>query len=173
MCIRDSSDQQVDSSNRIDRIRVDRVERVDQSEPVEDVPVATLVPNAPMDRFVETLSGQGISAAFVHLNNLDPSSHGSDQVASANLAKYFVGRFLPKSLGNPDASDAKENVLRADQMRISFLLKSLENPSASFTALSQLKTEFDRNNQLANCDCLLYTSPSPRDATLSRMPSSA
>ena len=23
------------------------------------------------------------------------------------------------------------------------------------------------------CDCLLYTSPSPRDATLSRMPSSA
>ena len=24
-----------------------------------------------------------------------------------------------------------------------------------------------------NCDCLLYTSPSPRDATLSRMPSSA
>lgn len=148
----DHSDQQVDSSNRIDRIRVDRVERVDQSEPVEDVPVATLVPNAPMDRFVETLSGQGISAAFVHLNNLDPSSHGSDQVASANLAKYFVGRFLPKSLGNPDASDAKENVLRADQMRISFLLKSLENPSASFTALSQLKTEFDRNNQLANCE---------------------
>ena len=24
-----------------------------------------------------------------------------------------------------------------------------------------------------NCTCLLYTSPSPRDATLSRMPSSA
>ena len=24
-----------------------------------------------------------------------------------------------------------------------------------------------------HCDCLLYTSPSPRDATLSRMPSSA
>ena len=24
-----------------------------------------------------------------------------------------------------------------------------------------------------NCSCLLYTSPSPRDATLSRMPSSA
>ena len=24
-----------------------------------------------------------------------------------------------------------------------------------------------------SCDCLLYTSPSPRDATLSRMPSSA
>ena len=31
------------------------------------------------------------------------------------------------------------------------------------------KTEFDQPFQ----DCLLYTSPSPRDATLSRMPSSA
>ena len=30
------------------------------------------------------------------------------------------------------------------------------------------------NKYLAKCDgCLLYTSPSPRDATLSRMPSSA
>ena len=29
--------------------------------------------------------------------------------------------------------------------------------------------QFDRKNY----DCLLYTSPSPRDATLSRMPSSA
>ena len=26
---------------------------------------------------------------------------------------------------------------------------------------------------VVDCDCLLYTSPSPRDATLSRMPSSA
>ena len=30
-----------------------------------------------------------------------------------------------------------------------------------------------RNNQQNNNCCLLYTSPSPRDATLSRMPSSA
>ena len=29
-----------------------------------------------------------------------------------------------------------------------------------------------RENQMSQC-CLLYTSPSPRDATLSRMPSSA
>ena len=31
----------------------------------------------------------------------------------------------------------------------------------------------DANKQRNNRDCLLYTSPSPRDATLSRMPSSA
>ena len=33
------------------------------------------------------------------------------------------------------------------------------------------KETVDKANQLL--DCLLYTSPSPRDATLSRMPSSA
>ena len=36
--------------------------------------------------------------------------------------------------------------------------------------------EYDPNNQqqvLQSLDCLLYTSPSPRDGLLSRMPSSA
>ena len=34
--------------------------------------------------------------------------------------------------------------------------------------------EFMPKNQVSDdCACLLYTSPSPRDATLSRMPSSA
>ena len=44
---------------------------------------------------------------------------------------------------------------------------------------SQLSTESDTNGPMKKgncrmvCFCLLYTSPSPRDATLSRMPSSA
>ena len=33
--------------------------------------------------------------------------------------------------------------------------------------------EEQRNDAQQVCHCLLYTSPSPRDATLSRMPSSA
>ena len=37
-----------------------------------------------------------------------------------------------------------------------------------------LATVFDKSTALAQCmDCLLYTSPSPRDRTRSRMPSSA
>ena len=36
-----------------------------------------------------------------------------------------------------------------------------------------LAIERDEIEKLANDSCLLYTSPSPRDATLSRMPSSA
>ena len=38
--------------------------------------------------------------------------------------------------------------------------------------ISHLSINFDRTGAVNNI-CLLYTSPSPRDATLSRMPSSA
>ena len=37
----------------------------------------------------------------------------------------------------------------------------------------QIVREIVEESILQNIDCLLYTSPSPRDATLSRMPSSA
>ena len=45
---------------------------------------------------------------------------------------------------------------------------SVPLPKVSFNYLGQ----FDQNTKQAN-DCLLYTSPSPRDRTRSRMPSSA
>ena len=35
------------------------------------------------------------------------------------------------------------------------------------------KVQFDKKNFVEDIDCLLYTSPSPRDRTRSRMPSSA
>ena len=37
----------------------------------------------------------------------------------------------------------------------------------------ELNEKLESEPELVNSDCLLYTSPSPRDATLSRMPSSA
>ena len=45
----------------------------------------------------------------------------------------------------------------------------------SFAAAGELGlvTRVDPEKAARVCDCLLYTSPSPRDATLSRMPSSA
>ena len=39
--------------------------------------------------------------------------------------------------------------------------------------LSKPLTHFEKDLDFWNWACLLYTSPSPRDATLSRMPSSA
>ena len=43
-----------------------------------------------------------------------------------------------------------------------------------YTRLGELQAMTPTDAVIAQyCDCLLYTSPSPRDATLSRMPSSA
>ena len=38
---------------------------------------------------------------------------------------------------------------------------------------TQANVDWGRNDEDRAINCLLYTSPSPRDATLSRMPSSA
>ena len=55
-----------------------------------------------------------------------------------------------------------------------FLLEDNQSNSAKdltgFTATARMKRQFAGGQLYA---CLLYTSPSPRDATLSRMPSSA
>ena len=58
------------------------------------------------------------------------------------------------------------------------LLNLLSNPSAIWTRsktrrLLTLYKEISSLSKAWSWDCLLYTSPSPRDATLSRMPSSA
>ena len=51
-----------------------------------------------------------------------------------------------------------------------------EKEEAIKETVRKLQKEFDgrlKEEQQGNKNCLLYTSPSPRDATLSRMPSSA
>ena len=54
------------------------------------------------------------------------------------------------------------------------LIRSIENVTGRIGLIKRAK---DYDKEVANgrnfWDCLLYTSPSPRDATLSRMPSSA
>ena len=62
---------------------------------------------------------------------------------------------------------------------ISLTLESLSKQDKNrpvFRAVGNLLLEVDDRDELVNelsTSCLLYTSPSPRDATLSRMPSSA
>ena len=53
------------------------------------------------------------------------------------------------------------------------LSKGLTIPSADFDCGDSYEIKITRNIAANSCGCLLYTSPSPRDATLSRMPSSA
>ena len=52
---------------------------------------------------------------------------------------------------------------------IQYRASSSDNPTGSYTSISSHTI----NCPTTSWTCLLYTSPSPRDATLSRMPSSA
>ena len=69
-------------------------------------------------------------------------------------------------------------------LAIFFLLFGAERLPKLARAAGQSKGEFQKGlnevtgepssaNTIADLDCLLYTSPSPRDWTISRMPSSA
>ena len=54
-----------------------------------------------------------------------------------------------------------------------FLQSELTNRNGRRYPFEVLNREVERYNEEYVKTCLLYTSPSPRDATLSRMPSSA
>ena len=51
--------------------------------------------------------------------------------------------------------------------------KILFRPGYSIQSRELTQVQSILQNQIESFGCLLYTSPSPRDATLSRMPSSA
>ena len=75
---------------------------------------------------------------------------------------------LLKKLGNPQ--DKLKNVVTVvgtnAKASMCYSLKSILNQAGH-------KTNLYTSPHLLSYTCLLYTSPSPRDATLSRMPSSA
>ena len=107
---------------------------------------------------------------------------------------YVVGTKAHKELQpnqalefNIDSADSKPPLLPGFallEVRAALQLHSVLNPIADFARhrLHAIKTRMqkaiDRQQRShiltdRNGPCLLYTSPSPRDATLSRMPSSA
>ena len=74
--------------------------------------------------------------------------------------------------GEPDF-DTPDNVKNA-------AIKAIKSGDTKYTAVDgtpalkkAIIAKFKRENKLSYSTCLLYTSPSPRDGLLSRMPSSA
>ena len=91
------------------------------------------------------------------------------QLLSA-LDKRREPRVAKEAAGNPSATPAvlKEAYKGHDRVKRA----ALSNPSAPPDLLARALKRKDSLYRTAVA-CLLYTSPSPRDATLSRMPSSA
>ena len=65
-----------------------------------------------------------------------------------------------------------EECLRVESAYISAAIKLSEESGLPYLRLTRKQAHEWQKEEIL-IDCLLYTSPSPRDATLSRMPSSA
>ena len=68
---------------------------------------------------------------------------------------------------------ACDNVAKAQQDKIRQQKGEIYHLKNHVKSLGSKMKEMDENISKLMTNCLLYTSPSPRDATLSRMPSSA
>ena len=117
--------------------------------------------------------------------SFDPPTNGHIDVIS-RCAKVFdevlVGVIVnpsKKSLLSTETRELMLNEILSETTNIT--IKTFEGLLVDFAKDNDVKaivkglramTDFDYEFQMAQI-CLLYTSPSPRDATLSRMPSSA
>ena len=99
---------------------------------------------------IKVVSGERIGAEVVRM-----LSHGTFRVAIERMRETGLWEFILPTESNPRLSDAAIEQTKA-------LKISSENHFQFETVLAVLLN-----------DCLLYTSPSPRDGLLSRMPSSA
>ena len=72
---------------------------------------------------------------------------------------------------HPNKFPVTENIVDRDQLQAAYINRVLDDMDIKdmmAILYDYMDVEFDKYTV-----CLLYTSPSPRDATLSRMPSSA
>ena len=109
-----------------------------------------------------------------------PSIGFPEMLVIVLLAIIFVGpKDLPKLMRTMGQWMARIRAMgnefksAFDDMDIDNDVAAIRREIEEMKSLGQLPADLDDEMRALNEDCLLYTSPSPRDATLSRMPSSA
>ena len=80
------------------------------------------------------------------------------------LSLLFVGGVLPATFAAAQTSMSADDMLRSNELVMDALMQRIQ----------RINDVSDRQTLIVeHMNCLLYTSPSPRDRTRSRMPSSA
>ena len=139
----------------------------------------TIIQTARADVDIDT-SGNGKAAAFDGKNSISSDGKGFcntvDNIAGGKFASLFSGIVNCKSSNNPnhysiDYSIIKDPVKVGDTTYMSVTVRDKYTDQPVSDVLVLLTIEPPNFNP--SIDCLLYTSPSPRDGLLSRMPSSA
>ena len=135
---------------------------------------------------------QAIIKAQARLEVADPLETNRSLMASLASLNVELRRDKNKKIVGCKSTDMQSVEKARDNYRLALtgasedfvigLLLDMEGRGLGYRNASDLKNEFRFNTYIKHLTkfpadalkaCLLYTSPSPRDATLSRMPSSA
>ena len=123
-----------------------------------------------------TISNSGMSKLAEDLNEIFPVLVSENEISGFPLdlgfAKYELNANLISTpfIFNNENYQIPESITPSDLQPINFSA-SIKNAEMSISSIdNQINLDIHR---ASFGYCLLYTSPSPRDATLSRMPSSA
>ena len=124
--------------------------------------------NADQDAFAETLlfPGDPLRAKYIAENYLDEAVQVTDVRYMFGYTGYYKGKRLSvmgHGMGIPSCS------IYAKELITDYGVKNL----IRIGTCGAIRTDIKVRDIIIAMGCLLYTSPSPRDGLLSRMPSSA
>ena len=109
----------------------------------------------------------GVSLCDIVRNVIKQANDEEADEPLASVLKWLDGDDGPAAWIGTHVVDtaAFRTALKTPDLGVDGLLEQCKTAAAAYVAASAAA--------VLHCSCLLYTSPSPRDATLSRMPSSA
>ena len=121
-------------------------------------------------------AGRGMGSMFALRNILGPAAVGFTVAAEAGLVGYDMlsqGKSFREAVGDSLFNYALGDKTKIDSAEERY--KRYNKQGFDVDKIRNYEKTVDRINEIGSQydDCLLYTSPSPRDGLLSRMPSSA
>ena len=113
-----------------------------------------------------SVKDSGITGAATSLGNVDALGFDAQAYADINVKKKAFGISY-------SSKNSTQTAALSDEMNDQFTMIITSMGDTIRSAADMLGLGGDAFNAKLNTFCLLYTSPSPRDGLLSRMPSSA